>query len=220
MKSGKPRAASPNTSNAAGPTKNPHLSPGASAPKRPSPGYLKNSTWVRRLNRSGTRPAESAGIHTGQTIALWKTGKIWFFSKPWFIDRKQTYCHHIKLSGNNMSGRPDYFFLLNPFTRKECRHISFDDCQKCKFLHFWQSCFPQSPEQTQNTWYKGFSSINRSYSLFFIDRQNGPCHVWIEKYWWGALAWSPGENSWTLWAQEIEGDFSPGLIFFQTLIFW
>jgi hypothetical protein len=59
----------------------------------------------------------------------------------------------------------------------------------------------------------GFSSINGSYSLFFIDRQNGPCHVWIENIGGGLLHQPFEKTAETLWTQEIWDVLLPDLFF-------
>jgi hypothetical protein len=87
-----------------------------------------------------------------------------------------------------------FLFPANPFTRAGYRHVSFEECQKCKFLHFRHSCFPQPSDQAENIWYKGVSSINKPGSLFFIDRQNESCHGMM-KISVESLVMSPCKNS-------------------------
>jgi hypothetical protein len=74
----------------------------------------------------------------------------------------------------NMSGMSDWLFSANPFILAGYGHVSFDDCQKCKFLYFRQFCFPQLFDQAGNVWHKGVSSKNKPGSVLFIDRQNEP----------------------------------------------
>jgi len=101
-----------------------------------------------------------------------------------------------------MSGRSDCLFSANPFTRAGYGHISFDDCRKCKFLHFRQSCFFQPYERAGNVWYQCGSSRNKPGSLFFIDRQNDPWHGWMKKYRWGHLV----IGSHDIWKFDIMGE--------------
>jgi hypothetical protein len=57
------------------------------------------------------------------------------------------------------------------------------------------------------------TGINRSYSLFFIDRQNGPCHVWIENIGGGLLHQPFEKTDETLWTQDIWDVLLPDLFF-------